>query len=371
MKQTIRATTSILTSRHKSNVKSSSYPSSEYLFCERTKDRRYFQKNDRNKRLFPVVDIADVFRRWTHALEGIQRQSHLLAKANNGEGPELLRRSYYNSCSDHTTFLYATCADHEQHLNNFEVLIHHLINLSSKIQKSVRDCTEQVHTIFFYDFTRSISYFSNILLNLQEISDTDVTEVTPMSSPGKVSVNPPTLKLPQLFSLTSTTAAKGNDKFSVRKLKRSVREAALSRQLGKLGSSRGSQSECGSEHSLTPHSIVRYSQPATEHRTIETKGRHLFETQFTNSLLEEHDADELVFDVNTLREFNNSSELLEDDSPTPTGAASTSTKSLSVIEEPLGEVFSPTLLTDSLLLDDLYEDLLAPLSETETAMMEH
>ncbi|KAK9104219.1 hypothetical protein Scep_021063 [Stephania cephalantha] len=34
------------------------------------------------------------------------------------------------------------------------------------------------------------------------------------------------------------------------------------------------------------------------------------------------------------------------------------------------QVFSPPLLMDTSLLEDSYEDLLAPLSETDTALME-
>uniref|UniRef100_A0A7N0TQA3 HAUS augmin-like complex subunit 6 N-terminal domain-containing protein n=1 Tax=Kalanchoe fedtschenkoi TaxID=63787 RepID=A0A7N0TQA3_KALFE len=351
-----------------------------YSSPPRRKGRKLFPMDDMNKTLFPVVDIAEVFRRWTHALEGVQKQSGLLAKANSGEGPELLRRSHYNNGSGHINLLSETLADHEQHLNNFEVLIRHLTALVTDVQKSVRECTKQVHTVTstLYPLTRSSCGSVSPMhanTNSSEISDTEVTEATPKSSPGKVSVNPPALKLPQLFNLASAAMAKGDDSFSIRNLRKSVREAALSRKVGKLGSSRGSHSECGSEHFLTPRSFVRYSQLATEHRAIETRSQHLYEfqsqsqSQFTDSLSEEHDADEFDFDINTMQELDRFSEFLEDGSQT--GAASSSLKSFSVIEEPLSEVFSPALFTDSPLLDELYEDLLAPLSETETAMMDH
>ncbi|GJY98201.1 hypothetical protein Tco_0515111, partial [Tanacetum coccineum] len=46
--------------------------------------------DDRSGRCQPTVDIAEVLRRWTHALQRMHKQSLHLAKANDGEGPYLL-----------------------------------------------------------------------------------------------------------------------------------------------------------------------------------------------------------------------------------------------------------------------------------------
>lgn len=150
----------------------------------------------------------------------------------------------------------------------------------------------------------------------------------------------------------------GEDDFSVRKLKRSVREEALARQPRILGSSRGSQSDSSSEHMLTPqpHPMRRYPQLAAEDRSSDMMSPHSFDAQFTNSLLKKQDGDELLFYLDTVQDFDDFNEIHDDDSPNH--AATSSLKSLSVMEDPLGEDFFPTLLTDSPLLDDLYEDLL-------------
>ncbi|MQM07126.1 hypothetical protein Taro_039960, partial [Colocasia esculenta] len=68
--------------------------------------------DDRN--IQPSVDIAEVLRRWTHALQRIHKQSLHLVKANDGRGPELLRSSDGDSC--HIESLATTLAEHRQHL---------------------------------------------------------------------------------------------------------------------------------------------------------------------------------------------------------------------------------------------------------------
>ncbi|GKB08796.1 augmin subunit 6 [Tanacetum coccineum] len=64
--------------------------------------------DDRSGRGQPTVDIAEVLRRWTHALQRIHKQSLHLAKANDGEGPDLLRSANDGGTSGHA----------EQHLLN-------------------------------------------------------------------------------------------------------------------------------------------------------------------------------------------------------------------------------------------------------------
>nr|GEX47044.1 augmin subunit 6 [Tanacetum cinerariifolium] len=54
-------------------------------------DEKSSWMDDRSGRGQPTVDIADVLRRWTHALQRIHKQLLHLAKANDGEGPDLIR----------------------------------------------------------------------------------------------------------------------------------------------------------------------------------------------------------------------------------------------------------------------------------------
>ncbi|KAI7741932.1 hypothetical protein M8C21_024311, partial [Ambrosia artemisiifolia] len=78
------------------------------------------EKTDRSGRGQPTVDIAEVLRRWTHALQRIHKQSLHMAKANDGEGPDLLRSANDGSTSGHAESLAATLAEHRQHLANNE-----------------------------------------------------------------------------------------------------------------------------------------------------------------------------------------------------------------------------------------------------------
>ncbi|GJT56417.1 augmin subunit 6 [Tanacetum coccineum] len=74
--------------------------------------------DDRSGRGQPTVDIAEVLRRWTHVLQRIHKQSLHLAKANDGEGPDLLRSANDGGTSGHAESLAATLAEHRQHLAN-------------------------------------------------------------------------------------------------------------------------------------------------------------------------------------------------------------------------------------------------------------
>ncbi|RWW86037.1 hypothetical protein BHE74_00005243 [Ensete ventricosum] len=82
---------------------------------------------DRGGRIHPTFDVAEILRRWTHALRRIHKQSLYLVKANNGEGPELLRTSSENDASGHAVFLATTLAEHRQHLVSIQANLTHPI----------------------------------------------------------------------------------------------------------------------------------------------------------------------------------------------------------------------------------------------------
>uniref|UniRef100_M1A9T2 HAUS augmin-like complex subunit 6 N-terminal domain-containing protein n=1 Tax=Solanum tuberosum TaxID=4113 RepID=M1A9T2_SOLTU len=84
-------------------------------------DERFSRVDERTARGHPTIDIAEVLRRWTHALQRIHKQSLQLAKVNDGEGPELLRSSHDGGTSGHAESLSATLAEHRQHLASIQV----------------------------------------------------------------------------------------------------------------------------------------------------------------------------------------------------------------------------------------------------------
>lgn len=343
-------------------------------------DETLHRADERSGRVHPTVDVAEIIRRWTHALQRIHKQSLHMAKANEGEGPEILRSAHEGSSSGHAESLAATLAEHQQHLVSFQVLINQLKEVAPAIQKSISECTDKVDSIssnlppMTKHPGRSTSPSQAQSSGRTLESADDVAEVTSKLSTfqlEKVSASPPALKLPQLFSLTPNSHKRlasaaqisqienfserkpleqplsnnhidnlpqDSDSHYVQNLKKSVREAALSRNRLHSKSSQGSHSDESSEHFFMPLSSSGFSRLGPD-----SKG-----TLLSSSL---HDYDQ----VNGFLSVTGSN-----------SAASDAQRSFYDFEEAQEQVFSPPLL-----IEDAYEDLLAPLSETEAALMEH
>ncbi|GJY08302.1 augmin subunit 6 [Tanacetum coccineum] len=313
--------------------------------------------DDRSGRGQPTVDIAEVLRRWTHALQRIHKQSLHLAKANDGEGPDLLRSANDGGTSGHAESLAATLAEHRQHLANLAF--------------SVRICVSFLRGDIIILFT---------LVPAQESSSDEVTDVTSRLSSvqiDKVSSNPAALKLPPLFSLTPNSAAKiykkqaqvnnnqmdnvsknlllpnshevtlqtDNENDYIRNFKKSVREEALSTRSSNTARSQDSHSE----HFFVPLSGTGFSRVGPE-----KKAASLTSKQFNFDMLNDYDG------VNGFISAAAASNYAE----------SEGRLSFYDVEESHEQVFSPAFLMDASLSADSFEDLLAPLLETETALME-
>ncbi|XP_022774302.1 AUGMIN subunit 6-like [Durio zibethinus] len=380
--------------------------------------------DDRSGRVHQPVDVAEIIRRWTHALQRIHKQSLLLAKANDGEGPDILQSTHDGDTSGHAESLAATLAEHQQHLASFQVLINQLKEVAPAIQKSISECTEKVNSIssnlptmakHHGQATSPIQAQSSGRM-LESRSD-DVGDITSKMSTvhlEKISSGPPALKLPQLFSLTPNSSGKGgnmqkrhtlvpqtnqidtlserssveqplannrldnppkdSDVSYVQNLKRSVRQAALSMPSCNSESSLNSQSDEGSEHFFVPVSSTNFFRGGPETKVGSIRSKRLFSTQTDNSLLDNHGSnyDDLPHILNNLDSLSNYDQVNGFlSAATSSYAASNGHRSFFDIEEVQDQVFSPPLLMDTSLLVDSYEDLLAPLSETETALMEH
>ncbi|KHG03135.1 HAUS augmin-like complex subunit 6 [Gossypium arboreum] len=362
-------------------------------FHTQFKEETHSRLDDRGGRIHQTVDVAEVIRRWTHALQRIHKQSLQLAKANNGEGPDILRSAHDGGTSGHAESLAATLAEHQQHLASF-----------------------------------------------QESSSDDVGDITSKMSTvqlEKISASPPALKLPQLFSLTPNSSGKGGamqkrapltpnsagkggnrqkqhtfapqtnqiDTFSernsveqpsvnnhvdyppqdsdnsyIQNLKRSVRQVALSTPSCNLESSRDNQSNESSEQFFVPVSSTNFSCGGPENKVSLIKTKRLFSTQTDNSLLDSHASngrigshnyDDLPQTLNNLDSLNDYDQVNGFLSAAASSSATSDGQSFFDMDDAQDQVFSPPLLMDMSLLADTYEDLLAPLSETEAALMEH
>ncbi|CAK9138533.1 unnamed protein product [Ilex paraguariensis] len=383
---------------------------------------------DRGGRGHPTVDIAEVLRRWTHALQRVHKQSLLLAKANDGEGPELLRIPHDGGTSGHAESLVATLAEHRQHLASIQVLINQLKEAAPSIKTSISELTEEVNNISsnFQSVTKHHGRSASPIEaqcsgRTLESSIDEVADVTSRLSTvqlEKVSASPQALKLPQLFSLTPNSSGKGSnlqkrqlqaqtnqieniserksmdqplssnhmdnppqdgDNFFVQNLKRSVREAALSVQSFNLESSQDSRSDDGSEHFFVPLSGTELSRLGPENK-LNPRSKQLFASQTKSSLLETHAPDRhfgrkydglpnMLSGLDSLHDYDRAKGFFAVNGSNY--AVPDAQSSFYDTEEAQDQVFSPPLLMDTSLLGDSYEDLLAPLSETETFLMEH
>ncbi|CAA7055196.1 unnamed protein product [Microthlaspi erraticum] len=390
-------------------------------------DETLSRVDDRGGRTNQTVDVAEIIRRWTHALQRIHKQSLQLAKANDGDGPDILRTANDGGTSRHVESLAATLTEHQQHLASFQVLINQLKEVSPAIQKSILETTEKVNSLppTLPPATRSNGQATSLLQSqgsgrITDGVSNDVAELTSAMSNvqlEKVSASP-TLKLPQLFSSTPTSSGKGgnaqkrhpvasqiskmeslseknstdqplsitradnlpsdtNSSF-VQSLKKSVREAALLVPPSSAGSSRDSQSDEGSEHYFVPLSATGFSRfPSEAKGLLPHRGSRLLSEP---SFLEEPNVvrdslgpskysdmiPDTFDDLDSFKDYDNGNGFLS--VAGSNSVASDAQQSFYDVED---QVFSPPLLMDSSLLSDAYEDLLAPLSETEAALMEH
>ncbi|OVA17574.1 HAUS augmin-like complex subunit 6 [Macleaya cordata] len=382
--------------------------------------------DDRSGRVHPTVDIAEILRRWTHALQRIHKQSLHLVKANDGEGPELLRSAHDGGTSGHAEFLAATLAEHRQHLASIKVLVNQLKEVAPTIKNSISELTEEVNSIsstlppMTNHLDRSTSPIQaqssgRIVENsIDEVSD--VTSKLSNVQLEKVSASPPALKLPHLFSLTPNSSGKGgnaqrrqtlasqvnqveniaegksleqslsnnhvdnlpqgSDSSYVHNLRRSVREAALSVPCCNTESSQDSRSSDGSEHYFVPLSGSEFSSVSPETKSVQVRSKRLFASPPLKKNVSDgpvvskyEEIPNILDDTDSLHEFDSQ----VDGYLSVLGskyAASGPERMFYAMEEDQDQVFSPPLLMDTSLLEDSYEDLLAPLSETDTALME-
>ncbi|PWA58737.1 hypothetical protein CTI12_AA397980 [Artemisia annua] len=389
-------------------------------------DEKSSRMDDRSGRGQPTVDIAEVLRRWTHALQRIHKQSLHLAKANDGEGPDLLRSANDGGTSGHAESLAATLAEHRQHLASIQVLVNQLKGVAPAIQNSISELSEEVNSIST-NLPQVTNYHGRSTSPVQpqstgrtmESSSDEVTDVTSRLSSvhiDKVSSSPAALKLPPLFSLTPNSAAKSgnfykkqaqvnnnqvdnvsenllheqtipnshvvtpqtdNENDYIRNLKKSVREAALSTLSNNTAQSQDSHSDDGSEHFFVPLSGTGFSRAGPEKKAASLRSKQLFVPESQTSLVENRVSD--GFKYNESLDTSSNFDMVNDfdgvngfiSAAASNYAESEGRLSFYDVEESHEQVFSPPFLMDASLSADSFEDLLAPLSETETALMEH
>ncbi|XP_062223423.1 AUGMIN subunit 6-like isoform X2 [Phragmites australis] len=375
------------------------------------KEEALSRLDDRNGHAQQTVDVAEILRRWTHALQRIHKQSLHLAKANDGEGPELLRSASDSETSTHADSLTATLAEHRQHLVSIQGLINQLKEAIPAMQQSITELSEEVNNISSNPMGQLNSRLSLSVqsagLGRPEESSSEVSEMTSklsstnLEKPG----SSPALKLPPLFSLTPSSSGKGtqtqrrnvlarqpsqevtsegnilavssakdqtneNDGYFAHGIRRSVREAALSKPLRNTERPQDKNSDDGSEHFFIPLSTgaSRKEMDAVANRRKQSLSSPQMKFPTSTS--------DLYY--NTDRPINTRPVLLSELNGHDPSSGLNFLDPVSglahqsfITDDALDQVFSPPLLLESSLFHDTDEDLLAPLSETDAALMEH
>lgn len=350
----------------------------------------------------PTVDVAEILRRWTHALQRIHKQSLHLAKANGGEGPELLRCASDSGTSGHAESLAATLAEHRQHLASIQGLINQLKEAVPTMQKSIADLAEEVNniapcTIDEYSGRSSSPILAQASGRSLENNSDEVTEMTFKLNSMQLekASNSPPLKLPHLFNLTPNSSGKTintpkrhvvstqpvqsetlaackpiepsftNERSTPQdtnitcsqKLRRSVREAALSKPVNNTKYTGQKSIDDGSEHFFIPLSTGLTNRkkimPASSPQEVRVN-----KSLKQQSLNLENDLSS-VSHV-SMKELNGTAKF-----ETPTNGIDSRGA-----DDCSDQVLSPPLLMDSTFFSDAYEDLLAPLSDIDAALME-
>ncbi|KAL5991172.1 hypothetical protein ACLOJK_012078 [Asimina triloba] len=372
--------------------------------------------DDRSGRV-PTIDIAEVLRRWTHALQRIHKQSLQLAKVNNGEGPDLLRGAGESGTSGHAESLAATLSEHRQHLASIQVFISQLKEVIPAMEEAISHLTEEVRSAASISPTtvydgRSLSPTQAQGSGRPMDDATDgVSEATSKLSSlqlGKIS-NSPALKLPPLFNLTPNSTAKAaqaqkrnavvsqidqvenlvemkqldqplpnphgdnslqeSDNSYIQNLRRSVREAALSVQSSSVELLQSINGD-SKEHFFVPLSSRGFSHMEAESKLFLNKTR---QGQFASSDVLKDGMTENNVNVpsgsmfvkvpNVLKHSN----LLYEYDGTENGdfssvgsdhPADDSLWTFHNSDDAQDTVFSPPLLMDTNFFEDSYEDLL-------------
>ncbi|KAG0579960.1 hypothetical protein KC19_4G138100 [Ceratodon purpureus] len=72
-------------------------------------------EDEKSTKTPPPVDVGEILRRWTHALQAVHKQTLRLARSNNGAGPDLMMEYVHGEDGVHAHTLRTTLGEHKQH----------------------------------------------------------------------------------------------------------------------------------------------------------------------------------------------------------------------------------------------------------------
>lgn len=179
-------------------------------------EESFIRIEERGGKASPTVDVAEILRRWTHALQRIHKQSLRMARTNNGAGPELLKSTSDSGGNGHAESLQTTLAEHRQHLANIQVLIGQLKDAIPAMESTILTLREEVSRAAAAAPTMRQHMVSLSARRCQsggkEAIDERKSEANLKVGRAHLELVPPTpaLKLPQLFSLSPNPLEKAS-----------------------------------------------------------------------------------------------------------------------------------------------------------------
>jgi hypothetical protein len=97
-------------------------------------------EDEKSTKTPPPVDVGEILRRWTHALQAVHKQTVRLARSNNGAGPDLMMDYGHGEDSVHAHTLRTTLGEHKQHFS-------HLSSLKNQLEASMPGLEAAITTL--------------------------------------------------------------------------------------------------------------------------------------------------------------------------------------------------------------------------------
>lgn len=101
-------------------------------------------EDEKSTKTPPPVDVGEILRRWTHALQAVHKQTLCLARSNNGAGPDLMMEYVHEEDSVHAHTLRTTLGEHKQHCSSLLSLKNQLEASMPGLEAAITNLREQV-----------------------------------------------------------------------------------------------------------------------------------------------------------------------------------------------------------------------------------
>lgn len=374
------------------------------------------------------VDVAEILRRWTHALQRIHKQAVRLARSSDGAGPQLLKSTPDFVGNGHVEALQATLAEHKNHLTNIQVLVGQLKDAMPGMEATISMLREEVSRAPTASDARiEQKAVAESPLRRHDNDKEGTTDQTVeggskiVSAPLELIPPTPALKLPQLFSVSPFPSEKDgflqkhrssviqghnletlqefdkpnrlsppksirnediedNGNSDLSSLRQAVRNAALSKPDIQLDPSRESFDNDNDHYFLPLSSTSNFPKRGGNNKSTRQQTNLRVLTSLGDSYDLRHDSTFEKMKVYSQKKLERASDVHASNGNKCIDNAELGNSIIrdshfveinmqNTVRESIQQ-FSPPLLSELSSLSESYDDLLAPLSEVEAAVMD-